>query len=164
MTSESNEPGEQWPTGRSEVEAYIARGFVSVVDADPDSAHQAVEHAKRHLRSAELIAADDPYGAVSMAYSAARKSLWAVLIAQGLNPSGDDSHKVTGEVVSVQLGQAGSVIRPFQRMRNERREAEYYNRPTAYDESDARRCVGDAAAIVEAMEKFLAHVHGREFA
>lgn len=162
MTDGSAEDG-PWPAGRAEVESYVARGLVTLVDADPEGAVVAIEHARKHLRSATTIADDDPYGAVSMAYSAARKSLWAVLIAQGLNPSGQDSHKVTGEVVSAQLGKARSVIRPFQRMRNERREAEYYNRQSSYDLSHARRCIQDATTIVDAMAKFLPQVGGREF-
>src|SRR5439155_23310546 len=83
--------------------------------------------------SAQTIMAVDPVGAYQLLYDAARKALSAVLENQGLRATSRGGHIAVFDAVMAQLHPPlGQVLRPFDRMRRRRNEAEYprADRPT----------------------------------
>lgn len=152
-----------WPQGEALIGSLIDDGSLQQVDPDPDGAAMILGHADSHLSSATVIAESDPQGSIAMSYDAARKSMVAILIAQGLRVAGKDTHRVTAEALEAQLGRTAVVIRPFHRMRQERREAEYYNKMVEYVAKDAKQTLNDARSIVESMRTFFDQVRDRPF-
>lgn len=68
----------------------------------------------------------DPVGAYQLLYDAARKALCAVLENQGLRATSRGGHIAVFDAVSAQLDPPlGQVLRPFDRMRRRRNDAEY---------------------------------------
>lgn len=153
-----------WPVGKDLIESLIDREDLKLVDPDRDGAQTILEHAENHLASASKITESDPQGSIAMSYDAARKSMASVLLTQGLRPAGKDTHRVTAEAIEAQLGRISQVVRPFHRMRQDRREAEYYNKMTTYLEQDAVQTLKDATSIVESMQTFFVQVCNRPFA
>lgn len=122
-----------------------------------EHADRLIRQARAHLRSAEVLAADDPAGAYSLAYDACRKALVAVLENQGLRPTQRGGHLAAYEAVSAQLDPPlGGKLRPFQRLRRNRNDSEY---PAAdAEEVTAERVLEDlpkAADIVEVVARVL---------
>jgi len=65
-------------------------------------------------------------------YDAARKALSAILENQGLRPTSRGGHIAVLEAVSAQLDPPmGKVLRPFDRLRRQRNNAEYPRQDTA---------------------------------
>jgi hypothetical protein len=79
------------------------------------------------LASARLLeAAGDLSAAFATAYDAARKSLAAMLAAQGLRArGGEGGHRVLGEVIQAQLPSHKRDLREFDWMRLRRNDVEY---------------------------------------
>ena len=83
------------------------------------------------MASARRIADDDPAGAFQLLYDAARKALCAILENQGLRPTSRGGHIAVLETVSAQLDPPmGKVLRPFDRLRRQRNNAEYPRQDT----------------------------------
>jgi hypothetical protein len=90
-------------------------------------------------------------------YDAARKALSAVLENQGLRASSRGGHIAVLDVVSAQLDPPlGGILRPFDRMRRRRNQAEY---PSADSPSvtadDVVRDLPKVQAIVDTIAKVL---------
>jgi hypothetical protein len=116
----------RWNQGRDEIERLIGDGHLERVPASREHADRLLRQARRHLRSAQLTAADDPEGAYAVLYDAARKALWAILENQGLRPTSAGGHLAAYYAVRAQLAPPmGPQLRPFDRMRRHRRDAEY---------------------------------------
>jgi hypothetical protein len=116
----------RWHQGRSTVELMITKAEIERVTADRVHADHLLAQAERHLRSAEAIADLDPTGAFQLPYDAARKALCAVLENQGLRTTSRGGHIAVLEAVSAQLDPPlGAVLRPFDRLRRRRNQAEY---------------------------------------
>lgn len=116
--------------------AYLlGRGQIERVAPNPDHAMRILAEARRHLSSARLLATtDDVAAAFVTAYDAARKSLAAMLAAQGLRTKGGDGgHRVLGELMQAQLPDHKRALREFDWMRQKRNETEYSDpeKPTA---------------------------------
>lgn len=68
----------------------------------------------------------DPEGAYALLYDAVRKALWAVLENEGLRPTAAGGHLAAYHAITAQLDPPmGQQLRPFDRMRRHRRDAEY---------------------------------------
>jgi hypothetical protein len=68
----------------------------------------------------------DPTGAYQLLYDAARKALGSVLENQGLRATSRGGHIAVVDAATAQLDPPlGGVLRPFDRMRRRRNEAEY---------------------------------------
>ncbi len=149
----------RWETGASDILAMIASGDLELVTPSSTNAERLLVEAHRHLRSANALAEDDPSGAYDLLYSAARKSLAAVLAAQGLRATSRGGHIAVQAAIGHQLGRSSSVIKPFGRLRRTRNEADYPRLDSpAVTSSDTAEDVIKAQAIVEAMQKLLPHV------
>jgi hypothetical protein len=116
----------RWHQGRDLIEGMIARGELERIPASRDHADLMLAQAVQHLGSAEAIADADPTGAYQLLYDAARKALAAVLENQGLRPTSKGGHIAVREAVCAQLDPPlGAVLRPFDRLRRRRNQAEY---------------------------------------
>ncbi len=96
------------------------------VPASRTHANRLLVQARRHVASAHRLQADDPEGAYALLYDAARKALTAILENQGLRPTTKGGHLAVYHAVRAQLDPPmGAALRPYDRMRRRRRDAEY---------------------------------------
>ncbi len=115
-----------WEQGRSELERMIEARELQRVPASREHADNLLQQARRHVTSARRTCADDPEGAYAVLYDAARKALTAILENQGLRPTSAGGHLAVYHSARAQLDPPmGAQLRPFDRMRRQRRDAEY---------------------------------------
>lgn len=147
----------KWQQGREAVTTMLRDGTLERVSPSRQQADGLLDQARRHLKTAELAADDDPVGAYQLVYDAARKALCAILENQGLRATSRGGHVVVLEAVSAQLDPPlGQVLRPFDRMRRRRNDAEYPKHDgQTFEPDDARRDQPKAAAIVELAARVL---------
>jgi hypothetical protein len=116
-----------WPTGIETINDLLAAGNLQKVAPSLDAAHGFLAQAAGHLDSALSVATSDPTGAYSLLYDAARKSLAAVLQAQGLRATSKGGHYAIQEAVKAQFTKPPprDAFRPFGRLRRTRNQIEY---------------------------------------
>ena len=116
-----------WPTGIETIKALIAAGNLQKVAPSLKSAQGFLAQAAGHLDSAQSVSETDPTGAYSLLYDAARKSLAAVLHAQGLRATSKGGHYAIQEAISAQFTKPPprDAFRPFGRLRRTRNQIEY---------------------------------------
>lgn len=117
-----------WQQGRPVIDAMLAgaRPPLQRVVASRSHADVLIQQAWAHLASAEAVKGIDPEGGFALMYDASRKALVALLENQGIRPTSSGGHIATYEAVRAQLDPPlGPVLRPFDRMRRRRRDAEY---------------------------------------
>jgi len=83
----------RWATGAEQIMSMLAAGELEQVAPSPQNAARLLAEAERHLRSAALLAPDDPSGAYDMLYAAARKATAAALAVQGLRSTSKGGHR-----------------------------------------------------------------------
>jgi hypothetical protein len=117
----------------------------------------AADHcAPARAASARLLATSDPYLAYAAVYDAIRKALAALLQAQGLRATTQGGHLAVVHAVQAQFGPSmGSILRPVDRIRVTRHEAEYPGQATYIDEDTVLDDLPKAEAILEAVAKAL---------
>lgn len=94
-----------------------------------------------------------------MLYAAARKSMAAVLAAQGLRATSKGGHVAVQEAVAAQLGRSGAVVRPFGRLRRTRNDADYPRLDSPQlSGQDIAEDLPKARDIVTAMGHLLPHL------
>lgn len=135
----------------------LAAGELERVRPSREHADRLIEQARRHLDSAETTCDSDPEGAYGTLYDAGRKSLWAVLANQGLRPTRTGGHLAVFHAVKAQLDPPmGQQLRPFDRMRRQRHQAEYPDADTPeLVPEDIRDDQPKIAAIVDIAERVL---------
>lgn len=139
--------------------AMLADGELEQVAPSPQNAARLLAEADRHLRSAALLAPDDPAGAYDMLYAAARKAMAAALAVQGLRSTSKGGHMAVQEAVTHQLGATGSVVRPFGRLRRTRNDADYPRLDSPeLTTDDIDEDLPKARQIVDAMGALLPHL------
>jgi len=147
----------RWEQGRAAVDGMLSRGELERVPPGRDHADLLLTHAHQHLKSAEAVIDIDPTGAYQLLYDAARKALGSVLENQGLRATSRGGHIAVIDAVTAQLDPPlGGVLRPFDRMRRRRNEAEYpmQDRPALSGE-DVRRDLPKVQQIVELATRVL---------
>lgn len=116
----------RWDKGRTTIDQLLSERSLERVPANEAHAEQLLESARKHLRSAKLIAATDPELSFSAAYDAARKALTATLATQGLRPTSQGGHL---SVINAAIAQfdppMGSLIKRADWMRRTRNDQEY---------------------------------------
>lgn len=147
----------RWQQGRAEIDSMLAKGELERVQASREHADRLLSQARRHLSSAEATREADPEGAYGTLYDAGRKALWAILANQGLRPTTKGGHLAVYHAVRAQLDPPmGQELRPFDRMRRQRHDAEYPRVDTPELHSDD---VGDdlpkIRSIVDIAERVL---------
>ena len=81
----------------------LAAGDLEQVTPSTENATRLLAEAQRHLSSAALEADADPAGGYDLLYTAARKSMAAVLAVQGLRATSKGGHLAVQEAVAAQL-------------------------------------------------------------
>lgn len=116
-----------WPTGIETIKELLAASNLQKVAPSLEAAHGFLAQAAGHLDSAQSVAATDPTGAYALLYDAARKSLAAVLQAQGLRATSKGGHYAIQEAVNAQFTKSPprDALRPFGRLRRTRNQIEY---------------------------------------
>lgn len=116
----------RWQQGRAVIDGMLERREVERVPPSREHADRLLAQARDHLGSAELVAETDAVGAYQMLYDAARKALCAILENEGLRATSRGGHIAVYEAIIAQLDPPlGPVLRPFDRMRRRRNDAEY---------------------------------------
>jgi uncharacterized protein (UPF0332 family) len=147
----------RWNKGSEVIERLLDARHLEHVPADADTVTALISSARRHVASALTTAADDPEGALALAYDAARKTATALLAYQGLRPTSAGGHIVIVEAMNAQFpGVAG--LKSIDRLRRRRNQAEYpdpqnYDPITADEVDDA---IDAAQACLSAAEKLIA--------
>lgn len=146
----------RWVQGRQEIDQLLTDNHLERVPPNREHADLLMAQARKHLKSASKLT-DDPEAGYAVLYDAARKALWAVLVNQGLRPTTRGSHLTAYQAVQAQLHPPmGEVLRPFDRIRRERRRAEY---PDADDPAFTAEDIVDdlpkVAAIVDVAGRVL---------
>ncbi|HEY1619003.1 MAG TPA: hypothetical protein VGG25_15390 [Streptosporangiaceae bacterium] len=137
----------------------IERQELTRVAANTELADRLLATGRQHLLSARLLADSDPYLAYAALYDAIRKSLSALLQVQGLRASTAGGHLAVMHAVRAQFGASmGAILRPVDRIRVTRHDAEYPGQATYIDEDAVRDDLPAAEAVVEAVAKALPHL------
>ena len=147
----------RWEQGRAEIDRMLGDRELDNVPAGGEQADRLIRQAQTHLQSAAGLAESDPPGAYALAYDAARKALTAVLENQGLRSTSTGGHIAVYEAVRARFDPPlGKVLRPFDRMRRQRRDAEYppSDAPELTPE-DVREDLEKAFAIVDMASRVL---------
>jgi HEPN domain-containing protein len=145
-----------WGKGRDVIEQLLGKRHLERVTADSAEANYLIDRARRHLRTAEREADDDPEIAYDALYAAARKALTAVLMQQGIRPTRMGGHEVVIEAAEAQLvPPLGDVLRPFRRLRRQRGQGDYLASEGAISPDDVREDLPAAIAIVDAAARVI---------
>jgi non-ribosomal peptide synthetase component E (peptide arylation enzyme) len=143
-----------WDRGREEILGMLERGELGPIVADLDLATHLITSARRHLKSAEAVADEDPELAYAALWDAIRKAMTAMLQAQGLRPTTAGGHLAVQHAVRAQFGASmGALLRPVDRIRTTRRAVSYLDEETWVDAEAVRADLPAAQAIVDAAEK-----------
>ena len=147
----------RWDQGRQRVDGMIARGEIERVPASRDHADLLMGQANQHVRAARAIVAIDPTGAYQLLYDAARKALNAILENQGLRATSRGGHIAVLDAVSAQLDPPlGGILRPFDRLRRRRNQAEYPSADSpSLGEEDVERDLPKVQQMIDAAAKVL---------
>ncbi|MCW2942355.1 MAG: hypothetical protein JWN00_5340 [Actinomycetia bacterium] len=147
----------RWEQGRATIEGMISAGELQRVPASRSQADRLLAQARGHLASAAKVLDEDPAGGYALTYDCARKAFVAILENQGLRPTSRGGHLAVLEAVRAQLDPPlGKVVRPFNRMRIRRNDAEYppSNAPEITPD-DVREDLLSAGSILELAERVL---------
>lgn len=147
----------RWDQGRALVEGMITRREIERVPPSRTHADLLLRQANQHLQAARAIVSIDPTGAYQLIYDAARKAFNAVLENQGVRATSNGGHIAVREAVLAQLDPPlGRILRPFDRLRRRRNEAEYPSVDTpALSAADVENDIPKVEEIVSAVEKVL---------
>jgi hypothetical protein len=149
----------RWSRGQAEIIGMIERRELTQVTADTDLADRLLATARQHIASAQLLAGTDPYLAYAALHDAIRKGLSALLQMQGLRATTSGGHLAVTQAVNAQFGASmGAILRPIDRIRVTRHEAEYPGPTTYLDEDTVRDDIPKAEAVIEAVTKALPHL------
>jgi hypothetical protein len=147
----------RWDQGRADIDRMLADRRLQRVPASREHAERMLAQARKHLTSAQEVCGDDPEGGYALLYDAGRKALTAVLGNQGLRPTSAGGHLAVYEAVRAQLDPPmGTVLRPFDRIRRQRRDAEYpHVDAPELDAADVREDVPKVQAILDLAARVL---------
>ena len=117
------------PPRKPSIEDLVREGRLEQIEADRDEAHDLIEHAERHVASAERLIGDDPAGAYQLLYDAARKATAADMLANGYRAKSDrpgaHSTVVLYAEEALEDDTGPDALENFDRMRRTRNRTEY---------------------------------------
>jgi hypothetical protein len=148
-----------WGRGKDDIDALLANGELDRVQPSVPLGERMLDEARAHLRSARLLAEDDPVAAFSLAYDGARKASAALLAVQGLRATSRGGHIAIQDAVRAQFSGDGGLpaFRAFPRLRRTRNNFEYPDVDTpGSSPEDAAAAADDAEAIVTAAASIFA--------
>ncbi len=148
-----------WNRGQAEVERLLADGEPDRVPPSPKVANRLVADTDAHIRLAAMGVADDPAGALQLAYDAARKAAVALLAVQGLRATTRGGHIAVIDAISAQFNDRGGmeVFGRLHAMRRRRNRTEYPDEDSpGVNEQDAHHALNTAQAVLDAAKRLLA--------
>jgi hypothetical protein len=147
----------RWDQGRADIDRMLADRRLQRVPASREHAERMLAQARKHLTSAQQVCGDDPEGGYALLYDAGRKALTAILGNQGLRPTSAGGHLAVYEAVRAQLDPPmGAALRPFDRIRRQRRDAEYpHVDAPELDAADVQEDVPKVQAILDLAARVL---------
>ncbi|MEI8067256.1 MAG: hypothetical protein WCH42_08010 [Actinomycetes bacterium] len=108
------------------VRLLVQDGKLEAVVPNPREAAGWLKDAQTHLLSCKLIAESDPKLAYDALHSAVRKSMAALLLAQGLRPTRAGGHEVVIDAINAQASEEfKEVLRPARRIKRKRHLGDY---------------------------------------
>jgi hypothetical protein len=117
------------PPRKPSIEDLVRAGRLERIEPDGGEAEDLIEHAERHVASAERLIEDDPAGAYQLLYDAARKATAADMLANGYRAKSDRPGAHWAVVLYAEealQGDAGhEALANFDRMRRTRNRTEY---------------------------------------
>lgn len=116
-----------WAPGRDAILGMLERHDLETVIASTDLAVALIEQANEAIDTArDAAAAGRWYSAYANLWDGVRKSLSALLQAQGLRPTRTGGHLAVEQAALAQFsGAMGALLRPVPRMRSTRNDTEY---------------------------------------
>lgn len=141
-----------WGQGQATIDQLLAARKIERVPANLHGAQALVDKARVHLRSAATLADDDVELAYDALHAANRKSLTAVLLAQGLRPTREGGHVAVFDAARAQLDPPmGTTLAPYSRIRRARNAGDYLDElPATGDDVRADLPLCEAIADVAA--------------
>jgi uncharacterized protein (UPF0332 family) len=108
-------------------EELLNKGLIKRFKASPSQVKNRIELAKRDIKAARLMMANDRDWAFSMAYNAILQATRALMFAKGFRPSaGEGQHKVAVQFAEITLGEKfHNEIYIFDKMRSKRHRVIY---------------------------------------
>ncbi|RZS57723.1 HEPN domain-containing protein [Microcella putealis] len=148
-----------WAQGQAVIEQLLSSGNLERVTPNLTAAEASLSICEAHITAARTIRRDDPVGAVSLAYDAARKALVALMLAQGLRPTRRGGHVAVTEAASAQLDPPLRVGRRVDRIRRLRNANEYPDAATRLASvGDADDAIEVAVEALDAARRMLPHL------
>lgn len=117
----------RWSRGESDIEDMVTRGDLEVIRGSATDGSRLLDESRIRLRTGSN-AVDDPSGAFTLVYDAARLACTALLAQQGLRPTRSGGHVVVQDAMRAQFADG---FRDYQWMRRRRNEVEYRHPPTS---------------------------------
>lgn len=138
------------------MQGLLDLGHLERIEIDLRFAETQLQDAEDNVASVKLLTRSNPRLAYVALYDAARYAMEAALAAQGLRPTSKGGHTVAIDVLSAQLGQLGACLRPMDRMRKRRIDAEYpYPDTPLIGVADVIDDLPKVEAVVSTMRKFV---------
>lgn len=147
----------RWAQGQQAVEQLLRDRHLQQVVPDDATVTALLQTASRHIATADSAVDDDPEGAYSLAYDAARKAATALMARQGLRPTSAGGHIAVVDVIRAQFPRVPGLT-SLDRLRRRRNQSEY-PQPRSYDPIEpaeaaeavavARDCLASARRLLE---------------
>lgn len=146
------------PAGNKSVTYLIQKRDLEMVEPNLHGALRLFDQSSAHLRSASQIIDGDAGGSFQLSYDAARKSMTAILLIQGLRHTSQGGHLAVEHAMTAQFPEIVDFA-ALRWMRPLRNQTEYPtpNRPTASYE-DALQGLEAATRIVRAAQNLAREV------
>lgn len=142
----------RWTRGESDIEALVSNRQLEEIRGSATDGRRLLDEATKRLGTSEG-AKDDPNGAFTLAYDAARLVCTALLAQQGLRPTRDGGHIVVERAMKTQFGDG---FRDFGWMRRRRNEVEYPTTPdVAVSEDELRDAISATATMIDNADQLL---------
>lgn len=134
----------------------IQDGKLERVIPNPAEAESLLSDAQTHLKTCKLIAESDPKMAYDALHSAIRKSMTALLLAQGLRPTRSGGHEVVIDAVTHQAtDEFKEILRPARRIKRKRHMGDYGDSTSIFTPGLVLADLEGGRQIVEFVAKIL---------
>ncbi|WP_346008587.1 hypothetical protein [Janibacter terrae] len=141
-----------WSRGESDIEAMVSRGELEAIRGSATDGGRLLDEARTRLRTGEN-AADDPSGAFTLVYDAARLACTALLAQQGVRPTRSGGHLSVQDAMRAQFGDG---FRDLGWMRRRRNEIEYPSTPgVGVTGAELHDAIAATRQMIEHAEKLL---------
>ena len=154
-----NDVPKSWPQGADAIQGLLDLGHLERITVDERFVETQLQDAEDNVASVKLLTRSNPRLAYVALYDAARYAIEAALAKQGLRPTSKGGHTVAIDALTAQLGQAGACLRPLDRIRKRRIDAEYpYPDTPLIVISDVTDDLPKVEVVVSTMRQFVGMV------